>query len=71
MASMWEKVKYGLTTTGNELMFWVDVIGTWMQWDRNQFDEVVDEYNRSIESKKRENDLERRRAVYHKTEIRQ
>ena len=59
-----------LTAVGSEAMFWVEVIGEWMQWDRNQFDDVLDEYNQSIEARKRENDLERRRATYHKTEIR-
>jgi len=59
-----------LTAVGTETMFWVEVIGEWMQWDRNQFDDVLDEYNQSIENKKRENDLERRRATYHKTETR-
>lgn len=71
MASLWGKAKSGLVATGQELMFWVEVVGEWMQWDRNQFDDVVEEYNQSIEMKKRDNDLERRRAAYHKTEIRQ
>jgi hypothetical protein len=70
MASLREKMQNALTAVGSEAMFWVEVIGEWMQWDRNQFDDVLDEYNQSIEARKRENDLERRRATYHKTEIR-
>lgn len=70
MASLREKMQNALTAVGTETMFWVEVIGEWMQWDRNQFDDVLDEYNQSIENKKRENDLERRRATYHKTETR-
>lgn len=70
MASLGEKVQNALTAVGTEAMFWVEVFGEWMQWDRNQFDDVLEEYNQSIENRKRENDLERRRAAYHKTETR-
>lgn len=70
MEGVWGKVRNGLTAAGNEAMFWVEVIGEWMRWDKNQFDDVIEEYNESIEARKRENDLERRRAAYHSTETR-
>ena len=60
MASLREKVQNALTAVGTEAMFWVEVIGEWMQWDRNH----------SIETRKRDNELERRRAAYHQTETR-